>query len=152
MLFRIEGFSMPFSLHLANAFPNTAMLPHLSVTILMDGKNVAELKFGGSGSAEIHTLNPSHIGTFFKLGIFMKVWSESHTVTVDNVGKDDILAMTALLNTVEGSDKPGVFFLGGFRHVTPRTAVQHCTVTCDGRTQECCNECGSGHTKSKICC
>jgi hypothetical protein len=91
--------------------------------------------------------------SFFTLLMFFEVHGDKAVVEVKDVGSDDVMGFLAIPNQVQHSSQLGALLLGNVYHRTPRGASQHCTVTCaDGRTQECCIECGSGHARTKICC
>lgn len=115
------------------------------------GNVFQSLSFGPPGTVTRYSL-PTDPGKLVDLLIWMEVWADSSSATISDVGTDDTLALVALPNTVAGSESIGTFFLGNIRHVAPRIGKQHCVVSCDGRQQECCIECGKGHSKSKICC
>jgi hypothetical protein len=142
---------MPFTVHFANAFSGDS--PNMRVSIDMDGTRFGDHLEKGvhPGGLHIHELDTSG-PRFFELRVIMRVWDSESSVTLTNIGKDDQLALMALPHRVEGSSRIGAFFLGNIWHLTPRAGIRHCKVSCDGRTQECCIECGGGHSRSKICC
>lgn len=142
---------MTFEVHLA-----TAAAPFTSpMTLDLESKALpmTKLTFGAPGVVLPPVLIPA-AQSLFDLGLLFRCWGASSSVYLEEVGSDDVLHIVALPNVVDGSPNLGAFFTGNLRHVTNRGigGRKHCTVTCDGRTQECCAECGAGHAKSKICC